>query len=260
MKNVALITGATGGLGREFVDLFARDGYNLLLTGRNEKKLSLIKKEAELTYGITAEVFPCDLAKSGAAEKIYSFAGEKQAEVTALVNNAGFGDFCEFYRESEEKLSDMVQVNAAVPVALTRLFLPAMVQRKSGVILNVASVAAFAPGPLMSVYYASKAFMLSFSEGLHQEVKKYGVKVSALCPGPTQTGFESAADLEKSGLFKNLKIASAKKTAAYGYKKAEKGKAVAVHGFSNRFLTFLMKISPRALVRKCVYNIQKEKE
>ncbi|MDD6995690.1 MAG: SDR family NAD(P)-dependent oxidoreductase, partial [Candidatus Borkfalkiaceae bacterium] len=89
MKNVALITGATGGLGREFVDLFARDGYNLLLTGRNEKKLSLIKKEAESTYGITAEVFPCDLAKSGAAEKIYSFAGEKQAEVTALVNNAG---------------------------------------------------------------------------------------------------------------------------------------------------------------------------
>lgn len=260
MKNVALITGATGGLGKEFAKLFARDGYNLLLTARKEENLSVIKNELEQTYGVTAEILPCDLKESGAAEKIYSFAKEKQAEVTALVNNAGFGDFCEFYLANGEKISDMVQVNVAVPVALTRLFLPDMVQRKSGLVLNVASVAAFAPGPLMSVYYASKAFLLSFSEGLYEEVKKYGVKVTALCPGPTQTGFESAAELGNSGLFKNLKIASAEKTAAFGYKKAKKGKAVAIHGCSNRILTFIMKISPRALVRKCVYRIQKEKK
>ena len=260
MKNVALITGASGGLGREFARLFARDGYNLLLTGRSEEKLLPVKTEAERTYGVTAEIFACDLAEENAANAIYAFAGGIRAEVTALVNNAGFGDFCELYRADEKKLADMVQVNTAAPTRLTRLFLPAMVQRKSGVIINVASVAAFAPGALMSVYYATKAYLLSFSEGLHQEVKKCGVKVAALCPGPTQTGFESAASLEKSGLFKNLKIASAKKTAEYGYKRAKKGKAVSVYGFFNRFLTVLMKIAPRALVRKCVYNLQKEKK
>ena len=260
MNNVALITGATGGLGKEFAKLFARDGYNLLLTGRKEEKLALLKNEVETTYNVKAEIFACDLSKAGATEKLFSFVKEKQAEVTALVNNAGFGDFNEFYRANEEKLADMVQVNVAVPTLLTRMFLPAMVQRKRGVILNVASVAAFAPGPLMSVYYATKAYMLSFSEGLYQEMKKYGVTVTALCPGPTQTGFESAAALEQSGLFKNLKIASAERTAAFGYKKCKKGKAVAIHGFSNRVLTFFMKISPRAFVRKCVYHIQKEKK
>ena len=167
--------------------------------------------------------------------------------------------FGEFFRADINKLTDMVQVNDMTLMRLTRLILPQMAERKSGKILNVASVASFAPGALMSVYYASKAFVLSFSEALAVEMKPYGVSVTALCPGPTKTGFENAASLQKSGLFKNLKNADAAKTAAFGYKKMKKGKAVAVHGAGNRFLVRLMKFAPRSLVRKCVYKIQKEK-
>ncbi len=260
MKNVALITGASGGLGECFAELFARDGYNLILVARNEEKLNRVKERMKREYNVSAEIFVCDLSDTDAADKVYAFAAEKEAEIAALVNNAGFGDFGEFHRADTEKLTAMVQVNDMTPMRLTRLILPQMTQRKSGKILNVASVAAFAPGALMSVYYASKAFVLSLSEGLSVELKKYGVTVTALCPGPTKTGFESAAALGESGLFKNLKNADAMKTATFGYKKMKKGKAVAVHGAYNRFLVRLMKFAPRALVRKCVYNIQKEKK
>lgn len=259
MKNTALITGATGGLGECFARLFAADGYNLILTARSEERLRGLKEKLEAEYGVRAEIFPCDLSEADAADKVYDFTETLGAEIVALVNNAGFGDFGEFYRADLKKLDDMVRVNDITLMRLTRLILPQMTQRRGGKILNVASVAAFAPGALMSVYYASKAFVLSFSEALYVESKPYGVSVTALCPGPTKTGFESAAALGKSGLFKNLKNADAMKTAAFGYKKMKKGKAVAVHGAGNRFLVFLMKIAPRSFVRKCVYKIQKEK-
>ena len=249
MKNTAVITGASGGLGREFARLFAKDCYNLILAARNGEKLQKLKEETEKEYGVTAEIFICDLSETEAPEKLFAFCKEKQAEIAALVNNAGFGDFGEFYR------SDLMAL-----MRLTRLILPQMIARKSGKILNVASVAAFAPGPLMSVYYATKAFVLSFTEALAVETKPYNVSITALCPGPTKTGFESAAALEKSGLFKNLKNADAAKTAAFGYKKMNKGKVIAVHGAGNRFLVRMMKFAPRALVRKCVYKIQKEKQ
>ena len=248
MKNTAVITGASGGLGREFARLFAKDCYNLILAARNGEKLQKLKEETEKEYGVTAEIFICDLSETEAPEKLFAFCKEKQAEIAALVNNAGFGDFGEFYRSDLTKQTEMVQVNDMALMRLTRL------------ILNVASVAAFAPGPLMSVYYATKAFVLSFTEALAVETKPYNVSVTALCPGPTKTGFESAAALEKSGLFKNLKNADAAKTAAFGYKKMNKGKVIAVHGAGNRFLVRMMKFAPRALVRKCVYKIQKEKQ
>ena len=199
MKNVALITGASGGLGECFAELFARDGYNLILVARNEEKLNRVKERMNREYNVSAEIFVCDLSDTDAADKVYAFAAEKEAEIAALVNNAGFGDFGEFHRADPEKLTAMVQVNDMTLMRLTRLILPQMTQRKSGKILNVASVAAFAPGALMSVYYASKAFVLSLSEGLSVELKKYGVTVTALCPGPTKTGFESAAALGESG-------------------------------------------------------------
>ena len=259
MKNVAVITGASGGLGEEFAKLFAQDGYNLVLVARNAGKLEKLKDEIEKNYGVRAEILPCDLSKERSAEEVFAFCKEKGAEISALVNNAGFGDFGEFFRADINKLTDMMQVNDVTLTQLTRLILPEMAARKSGKILNVASVASVAPGALMSVYYASKAFVLSFSEALAVEMKPYGVSVTALCPGPTKTGFESAASLQKSGLFKNLKNADAAKTAAFGYKKMKKGKAVAVHGAGNRFLVRLMKFAPRSLVRKCVYKIQKEK-
>ncbi len=260
MKNTAVITGASGGLGREFARLFAKDGYNLILAARNGEKLQKLKEETEKEYGVTAEIFICDLSETEAPEKLFAFCEEKQAEIAALVNNAGFGDFGEFYRSDLTKQTEMVQVNDMALMRLTRLILPQMIARKSGKILNVASVAAFAPGPLMSVYYATKAFVLSFTEALAVETKPYNVSITALCPGPTKTGFESAAALEKSGLFKNLKNADAAKTAAFGYKKMNKGKVIAVHGAGNRFLVRMMKFAPRALVRKCVYKIQKEKQ
>ena len=259
MKNVAVITGASGGLGEEFAKLFARDGYNLILVARNTEKLEKLKREIESNYGVIAEISACDLSKARSAEEVFDFCEKKGAEISALVNNAGFGDFGEFYRADMDKLTNMVQVNDMTLMRLTRLILPQMAERKCGKILNVASVASFAPGALMCVYYASKAFVLSFSEALAVEMKPYGVSVTALCPGPTKTGFESTASLQKSGLFKNLKNADAAKTAAFGYKKMQKGKAVAIHGARNRFLVRLMKFAPRSLVRKCVYKIQKEK-
>lgn len=260
MKNVALITGASGGLGTEFCKLFAKDGYNLLLAARNGDKLNEIKAEIEKTYSVSVLTIKIDLSQSAAPERLYEFATEQNAEICALVNNAGFGDFGAFETCDLNKATQMVQVNDMALMRITRLFLPQMTARKSGKILNVASVASFAPGPLMSVYYASKAFVLSFSEALSTECKKSGVSVTALCPGPTKTGFERSAALETSGLFKNLKNADAASTAAFGYKSMKKGKVVAVHGASNRFLVTLMKFAPRALVRKCVYKIQREKK
>lgn len=253
----ALITGATGGLGKEFAKIFAKENYNLILIARNEEKLNNLKSELEASYPVTVTVFANDLSKEGAADEIFEFTQSAGLEVNVLVNNAGFGDFGEYSQCDWEKQREMVQVNVLALMRLTRLYVPAMKSAKSGKILNVASVASFQPGPLMSVYYASKAFVLSFSEALYTELKKSGVTVTALCPGPVRTGFEDAANLSNSGLFKNLKVATPYKVALFGYKKMKKGRAVAIQGARNRFLIFVSRFSPRSLVRRVVYKIMK---
>lgn len=257
MKRTVLITGASEGIGKELAKIFAREGYSLVLTARNAEKLLALKGALKTEYGAEAEIFARDLAEKDAAEAVFRFTEEKGLIIDTLVNNAGFGDFGPFADSDWDKQYRMLQVNIAALTQLTRLFISGMTERGDGKILNVASTAAFQAGPLMSVYYATKAFVLSFTEALSVELKNTGVSVTALCPGPTRTGFEKNANLKNSGLFKNLKTASAETVAEYGYRKLMENKVVAVQGFANKLLIFGSKIMPRGVTRRIVYKIQK---
>ncbi len=257
MNKTALITGASSGLGLSLAKLFAKDGYDLVITARSEEKLSKIKNEIESTYGTQVFLFPADLSNADAPESIFKFTSENGIFVDVLINNAGFGDFGEFCECDMQKQTDMINVNITSLTKLCRLYVEPMVKNGGGKILNMASIAAFQAGPLMSVYYATKAYVLSLSEALSEELKGTGVGITAVCPGPTKTGFESAADLSTSGLFKNLKNATADEVALYGYKSLNKGKTIAIHGIGNRLTVFASKLAPRVLVRKAVYAIQK---
>lgn len=259
MAQTALITGASSGLGLEFSNIFARRGCDLVLVARNEEKLLAQQKELSQKYGVRVEVLVCDMSKERAGDVLFAETSARGIAVDILVNNAGFGDFGAFAHCDARKQQDMIAVNIAALTQLTRCFLEPMVCRGCGKILNVASIAAFQPGPTMAVYYASKAFVLSFTEALSVELQGSGVSVTALCPGPTTTGFEKNAALGNSGLFQNLKVATARDVAEYGVHALEKGKVIAIPGAMNRLIVTASKFAPRALVRRCVYRIQKEK-
>ena len=257
MKKTALITGASGGLGLSFVNLFAKDGYDLVLVARNGNRLEEIKKEIEEKYNIKATVVAKDLCTPDGAQQVYDATKQAGIKVDVLVNNAGFGDFGEFYKSDINKQVKMIDLNCTALMSLCHLYLPDMLEQKNGNILNVDSIAAFQAGPLMSVYYATKAFVLSFSQALTRELKGTGVKVTCLCPGPIRTNFDNAADLGESGLFKNLKVWNPDDVAKFGYKKMQKGKSLCVCGFVNKLIVFANRLAPRCLVRNLVYNIQK---
>lgn len=253
----ALITGASGGIGLALTRIFAKEGYDLILVARSEGKLFGLKNELETNYGNRVWVCAADLAEKDAAYDVYNFTLEHEICVDVLVNNAGFGDFGAFAECQWQKQYEMVQVNIGALMQLTRCFLPSMIERENGKILNMSSVAAFQPGPMMSVYYASKAFVLSFNEALSVELRNSGVTVTALCPGPTKTGFEAAADAETSGLFKHLKNATAEAVAAYGYDNLMHGKVVAVPGAQNKLVALAGRLFSRKVVRRFVYYLQK---
>lgn len=257
MKNAVLLTGASGGIGTAFAEEFAKAGQNLILIARSTEKLADLKQRLESTYSIQAETISADLSDPAAIEQIVQFTTDRGIAIDVLVNNAGFGDFGPFADCSWEKQNEMVQVNITALIHLTHCYLKPMIERGNGKILNVASTAAFQPGPLMSVYYASKAFVLSFSEALSVELKGTGVTVTVLCPGPTKTGFEAKAELGDSGLFKNLRVAAPQDVAAFGVDRLRRGKVIAVPGFLNRLIVFVSKLSPRAVVRNFVYYLQK---
>ena len=258
MNKTALITGASGGLGLEFARLFAIDDFDLVLVARSEDRLYEIKEELESQFDINVEVCVQDLSERDAALAVYGFTSSRSIVIDALVNNAGFGDWGPFASSNWKKQYDMIQLNVTALAQLTHCYLPDMIARgEGGKILNLASVAAFQAGPLMSVYYATKAFVLSFTEALSEELKGTGIKVSALCPGPTKTGFEEAANLGRSGLFSNLKTGRAGAVACYGYDKLNAGKVVAVPGLTNKLIVTASKFAPRFLTRKVVHQIQK---
>lgn len=259
MNKSALITGASGGLGLEMARIFAREGYDLVLVARREDKLVALKSELEAAYRIKAAVFAKDLSQKDAANEVFSFTEARGILVDILVNNAGFGDYGPFTERAWQKQYEMVQLNITALMQLTHCYLKPMLARQSGKILNIASVASFQPGPLMSVYYATKAFVLSFTEALSVELRHSGITVTALCPGPTKTGFEEKAELNESGLFKNLKTATAKEVAEYGYRQMQKNRVIAIQGFRNRSMLFMGKLAPRKLVRRFVYGIQKRR-
>ncbi len=247
-KATALITGASGGIGYEFAKLLAKDCSTLVLVARSEKKLSEIKKELEAIAPVKIMVLPKDLSLPGAADHLYEELEKAQITVDILINNAGFGGHGAFVDRDWQSESHMIAVNITALTHLTKLFAQGMVARKSGRIMNVASTAAFLPGPFMAVYYASKAYVLSFSEALACELQGTGVTVTVLCPGPTATGWASTAGVERSRLFRYLRPAAAADVARYGYDAMMKGKVLAVHGMLNRLTTLSLRTAPRKLL------------
>ncbi len=251
-KGTALITGASGGIGYEFAKLLAKDCNTLVLVARSKDRLNTIKQELETASPASVTVIDQDLADPGAAEKIFRRLESEHIFVDILINNAGFGDHGAFVETDWQKEEKMIAVNVTALTEMTKLFLKGMVERKSGRIVNVASTAAFQPGPFMAVYYATKAYVLSFSEAIANELEGTGVTITALCPGPTATGFANAARMERSRLFRFGKPASATAVARFGYEAMKKGKTVAIPGFLNKIIAFSTRTSPRKLLPSIV--------
>jgi short-subunit dehydrogenase len=243
-----LITGASGGIGYELAKLFASDGYNLVLVARSAQKLNRVAGELEGKFGVGARTVALDLAAEPAAKFLFDQMQREAVAVDVLVNNAGFGGFGEFASMAEEEILGQIQLNITALTHLTRLFLPAMVERRSGKIMNVASTAAFQPGPLMAVYYASKAYVLSFSEALANEVAGAGVVVSCFCPGATETDFAKRAGIEDSRLFKKIGAMSAEAVARDGYRGLMAGRTVVISGARNWLVAESVRFAPRKLV------------
>lgn len=246
---VALVTGASSGLGLEIARVLAQEGFDLVLVARSEGRLYAVKDELELGSSVACHVCACDLSVYDAALDVHDFCLERGLEVSVLVNSAGFGDSGAFHRAGWARQADMVQVNVTALMQLTRLFVPGMVGRGAGMVMNLSSVAAFSAGPYMSVYYATKAFVLSFSEALHDELAPHGVAVMALCPGPTATGFEKAAAMGSgSTMFRHA--ASAADVARAGVAALRQGRAACYHGAFTKLASFGARIAPRAVVRR----------
>ncbi len=245
----ALITGASSGIGLEIARVLAPD-HDLVLVARSAAKLDALATELG-----GARVIAADLSDPSAVAKIAA----EIADVDVLVNNAGVGDFGAFAEADADRTIAMIQLNVTSLTALSRVYLPGMLARGSGRVLNVASTASFQPGPLMAVYYATKAYVLSFSEALTEETRGSGVTVTALCPGPTASGFQAAADMELSPLVANKKLPTAAEVAAFGVKAMEKGDAVAVPGLLNKVMAAAVRATPRPVMRRLVHKLQATK-
>ncbi len=254
-----LITGASSGIGYELAKIFAKEGNNLILVARTVSKLEEIKKELETEYVVDVKVIAADLSKDGAASEIYN--GTQGMEVENLINNAGFGDCSAFLLSDLERQRSMITVNVTALMELTYLYGNDMKNRGKGRILNVASIAAVCAGPYMSVYYASKSCVLSFSQAIAEELKGTGVTVTAICPGPVETGFEKAANLENSKMFTYFKPAEAVDVAKHGYDAMMKGRVVVFHGITVKLINITSKLFPRLLARKVTrsVNIRRDK-
>jgi len=252
----ALITGASSGIGLELAKIHASKGDNLVLVARNKAKLDELKRELETKYKIAIYNIAKDLSVRDAALEVYTETSQNNIQIDYLINNAGFGDFGMFAETSWEKEAQMIQLNITTLTQFTKLYLQDMLKRKSGKIMNVASTAAFQSGPTMAVYYATKAYVLHFSEAVDNEVRDKGVTVTTLCPGPTESGFQEAAALEESALVKGKKLPGSKAVAEYAYKAMMKGKTVAIHGFMNRILANSVRFMPRKMVVTVTRNMQ----
>ena len=250
MKNTALITGASNGIGLELAKIHASKGGDLVLVARNKSKLDEIKTELEMQFKVSVYTIGKDLSLSNAALEIYNETNKENIQIDYLINNAGFGDFGMFIETDWDKELQMINLNITTLTHFTKLYLQDMVKRRSGKIMNVASTAAFQSGPTMAVYCATKAYVLSFTEAVSNEVSDKGITTTALCPGATETGFQAAGGLEESELFKGKKLPTAKEVANYGYTSMIKGKTVAIHGIMNYIMSNSIRFLPRAMVLK----------
>lgn len=257
-KLTALVTGASGGIGEELARLFAADGHSLVLVARSRDKLERLAGKLQDKHHVAARVLASDLARAESPREIFAELEGAGVSIDALVNNAGFGSYGLFAETDLKQELEMLQVNVVALTHLTKLFLPAMLARRRGYVMNVASTAAFQPGPLMAVYYASKAYVLSLSEALSNECEGTGVRVSALCPGPTETGFVAAAGMGDSKLFDRA-VMDARTVAVAGYRGLLAGKPVVIPGLRNSLLARSIGFFPRGLVTKVVRGIQEKR-
>lgn len=257
MNGTALVTGASSGIGFEMTQILAEQGWDVIIVGRNEEGLEQLRvRIGEKYHCCNVYVLKADLSKDGAAQQLFQDVKDIGVNVDFLVNCAGLGDFGPFAESDLKKQETQIHVNDLALTSLTRLFLPGMIERGNGRILNVSSIAAFQPGPLMSVYYASKAYVQSFTEALAVELKKTGVKVSVLCPGPTDTPFLKLAGQTEQNMFKKSACVTPRKVAEYGLKRAMKNKVVIVVGFIPKLTMFAERLLPRSVIRWAVYKIQ----
>jgi len=247
--NTALITGASGGIGMELARIHASKGHDVVIVARSKHKLENLKKELECSYKVNAWVIAEDLSNPDAAKEIYQQTQALGIKVSTLINNAGFGGHGLFHQRDLSADQGMIQVNITSLTNLTHYYLQDMVKENYGRILNVSSTASFMPGPLQAVYYATKAYVTSFTQAVSEEVKEYNITATAFCPGAVATDFVATGNLEGIDVWKNAK--SAKSVAIIGYKDMQKGKLVSFNeGMLNFILTWVTPLLPRKMVLK----------
>ncbi len=256
-RETVLITGASSGIGLELARLFAADGYQLVLVARRNDALAALADELRRAHDITVRVLARDLERTSAPHDIAEMLSADGVQVDVLVNNAGFGARGGFTQLDLERQTDMIQLNITALTVLTRLFLPGMLARNRGGVLNVASTAAFQPGPFMAVYYATKAYVQSFTEALAEEVAGTKLKVSCLSPGPTATEFAARAGTEGSKLLRRTSSMSAVAVARAGYRGWRRGKVLVVPGFANKAGTLAVRLLPRRVIRRVVGGLNR---
>ena len=252
----ALITGSSSGIGLEFARIFAAQKHNLVLVARSAGRLLQLAEDLQKKHEISVRVIGADLSKMAEVQKVYDTCRAYDIEIDYLVNNAGFGDFGFFMESDWYKTEQMLDLNIKSLTKMCRLFIPDMVKRKSGKVLNVASTAAFQPGPTMAVYYASKSYVLFLSEAIYNELKGTGVSITCLCPGATESGFQSAANMHESVMVKGKKLSSAREVAAFGYKAMMKNKLTVIHGMKNYVMANAVRFAPRKMVLSIVRKLQ----
>ncbi|MFD3001403.1 SDR family NAD(P)-dependent oxidoreductase [Pontibacter toksunensis] len=256
----ALITGASAGIGYELAELFAQHGHNLALVARSGGKLQSMAREFTSKYKVNTKVIAADLSKHDAPAKVMAQLKLEDTMVDVLVNNAGFGYYGAFRESDLQRELDMMQLNMVSLTHLCKLFLEQLPKGQHGKIMNVSSTAAFPPaGPYMAVYYASKAYVQSFSEALASELEDENVTVTVLCPGPTETNFKEAANLHGSGLFTKQFVADARSVAKAGYKGMMAGKVVVIPGIHNKLTVLSTRLMPRTILRNVVKRMQQKR-
>ena len=257
MNETVLITGASGGIGLGFAKQFAKNEYNLVLVARSEDKLKDIKADFEKEYNVKVDIIKKDLTLLQSAPELFNEVKKRNLKIDILINNAGFGIYGLFKDIKIEPALAIINLNITAVTYLTKLFLDEMVKNNKGKIMNVASTAAFQPGPYMSVYYASKAFVLFFSEALDEELRGTEISVSTFCPGPTETGFQENADMSGVKTF-NFSM-PVEKVVRIGYKQFMRNKRIIIPGFINKLYVFAERFAPRWLVIRFLKSLQKKR-
>ncbi|QQR93071.1 MAG: SDR family oxidoreductase [Candidatus Iainarchaeum archaeon] len=260
-QSLALITGASSGIGLEFARVLAGEGNDLLLVSQDETKLRHAAKELQHAFP-SARIthLAADLSDAKGVQKVIDAVRSQKSHVHTLINNAGYALYGRFWETDSEQETRMLELNIIALTRLTKAFLPAMIARKRGIVVNVASTAAFQPGPLMATYYASKAYVLSFSEAIANETQGTGVSVTCLCPGPTESNFQSRAKMLDSRIAREGRLMPARVVAEEGWRGAKAGKSVVIPGLRNQLGTIAARLAPGSLSAQVVRNIQERKK